>query len=398
MPLPCTTPQLSCVTTESDDGRRCEEFVYDRPPFRRTSGSVVSRHWPSTGAPVSMWMLPHVHLPTAPIMRSPDATRAIATPGQDARRPPAGPLQRLLLQEDLNFLLTNRIPRRLVTRFVGWFARLESRTLTRLTLALWQSVADDLRLDESDAQDFPSLHACFTRRLRAGARPIAADPAVLVSPCDAEVGAMGRIDADTLVQAKGMPYRLQELLLDPALAEQHRGGWFVTLRLKANMYHRFHAPCDARVERVRYISGDTWNVNPIALARVERLFCRNERVVLDLQLPVAGAALTLVPVAAILVASIRLHALPFPLDLQYRGANDLPCDWAVRKGEEMGYFENGSTIIVLASGALAPCETLCEGLTIRMGEPLLVHDAAPRASAPTAPRAAVPLPTPSIHA
>jgi phosphatidylserine decarboxylase len=125
------------------------------------------------------------------------------------------------------------------------------------------------------------------------------------------------------------------------------------------------------VREVIYISGDTWNVNPIALRRVERLFCRNERAVLDLELTSSRESLALVPVAAILVASIRLVFLPEPLTLEYRGPNRIECDRAFAKGEEMGYFEHGSTIIVFGTRGFELQPTIAEGATIRMGQALL---------------------------
>src|SRR5204862_493182 len=132
------------------------------------------------------------------------------------------------------------------------------------------------------------------------------------------VGAFGRIEDTKLFQIKGAPYSLLDLLGDPALVERHRNGRFLTLRLTSSMYHRFHAPYDGNIEKVTFIHGDVWNVNPIALKRVERLFCKNERAVLELRLP-SGEALTLVPVAAILVASIRLHFLDVTLGGRTRG-------------------------------------------------------------------------------
>jgi len=130
--------------------------------------------------------------------------------------------------------------------------------------------------------------------------------------CDAIVGACGVIAGTELYQAKGFPYTLQDLLCDPALVAPHRDGRYVTLRLTSSMYHRFHAPHDCRIEQVHYVSGDTWNVNPIALKRVERMFCKNERAVLRMRLAASGHTVTLVAVAAILVASIRLHCLGRP--------------------------------------------------------------------------------------
>jgi phosphatidylserine decarboxylase len=153
--------------------------------------------------------------------------------------------------------------------------------------------------------------------------------------------------------------------------EQYRDGRYVTLRLTAGMYHRFHAPHDCRVEEVTYISGDTWNVNPIALKRIEKLFCKNERAILRTRLEATGHVVTLVPVAAILVASIRLHFLDVLLHLKHRGPNVIPCDASVRKGEELGWFQHGSTIIVFAPDGFALTDNVHEGAIIRMGQPLM---------------------------
>ena len=153
--------------------------------------------------------------------------------------------------------------------------------------------------------------------------------------------------------------------------EAHRNGRYVTLRLTASMYHRFHAPHDCRVERVVYVSGDTWNVNPIALRRIERLFCKNERAIVSTRLAASGHPVTLVAVAAILVASIRLRCLDVLLNLRHRGPNVIACDASYRKGEELGWFEHGSTIIMFAPESFRLCDNVREGATVRVGEPLM---------------------------
>jgi phosphatidylserine decarboxylase len=111
-------------------------------------------------------------------------------------------------------------------------------------------------------------------------------------------------------------------------------------------------------------------VNPIALARVERLFCRNERAVLRLRLA-DGQPLALVPVAAILVASLRLHALDLTLNTRWAGPHEWRCDHPMRKGDELGWFEHGSTIIVFAPPGIELAPGIEPGRRIRMGEPLL---------------------------
>ncbi len=279
-------------------------------------------------------------------------------------------IKSILRQEDLNYILTNRIPRHLVTRFVGWFSQIEQPLVRDASIALWK-LCSDLNLDEAKKQKFRSLHDCFTRQLKDGARSVNADSAILVSPCDAIVGACGRVDGTQLIQAKGHPYTLPELLYDPELVNLYRDGCYVTLRLTSTMYHRFHAPHDCRVEQVTYISGDTWNVNPVALKRVEKLFCKNERVLIRTRLEATGHVITLVPVAAVLVASIRLHFLDVLLHLKHRGPNVMPCDAPLRKGEEMGWFQHGSTIIVFAPDAYALCDNVQTGAVIRMGQSLL---------------------------
>jgi phosphatidylserine decarboxylase len=273
-------------------------------------------------------------------------------------------------QEDINFLLTNRIPRRLVTRFMGWFSQIEQPLIRELSIATWR-LFSELDLSEARKTKFRSMHDCFTRELKDGARPIDPDPAVLTSPCDGIVGASGAIAGTTVFQIKGFPYRLEDLLDDPELIEAHRDGRYVTLRLTSSMYHRFHAPYDCEIEQVRYISGDTWNVNPIALKRVENLFCKNERAVLRTRLAAGSHRITLVPVAAILVASIRLPFLDGVRDLRQLKRSVIPCRAPFAKGEEIGWFQHGSTIVLFAPDGFTLCDEVREGAVIRMGQPLM---------------------------
>jgi phosphatidylserine decarboxylase len=279
-------------------------------------------------------------------------------------------LATIFLQEDVNFLFTNRIPRRLATELVGRLSRIENPLVARLSIGIWRLFADP-DLGEARKERFSSLNDCFVRELKPDARPIDPDPRVLTSPCDAIVGASGRIHGDELIQAKGFGYTLQELLGDPELERLYRDGRYVTLRLTSSMYHRFHAPYDLRVERVTYFSGDTWNTNPITLRKVQKLFCKNERAVLRTRLASTGQLITLVPVASILVASIRLHFLDVLLHLRHRGPNVIACNAPFRKGDEMGWFELGSTIIVFAPAGFELAAGVQDGTVIRMGQPLL---------------------------
>jgi phosphatidylserine decarboxylase len=282
-------------------------------------------------------------------------------------------VQKLLLQEDLNFLLTNRIPRITLTRFMGWWSQIRHPWVVSASLAVWRWFSD-LDLSEAKRKHFSSVHECFTRELLPGSRAVDPDPTAFTSPCDAIIGAWGDIQAGQVFQAKGFPYQLKDLLGDSEQcghwASLLEGGKFITLRLTSSMYHRFHAPHDVSLEHVTYFSGDTWNVNPIALARVEKLFCKNERAALHMRLS-DGRPFLMVPVAAVLVASMRLHAVDVLLNLRYRGPNEIRCDARYAKGQEMGWFEHGSTILVFVSAGLNWAEGIETGTRVKMGQTLL---------------------------
>lgn len=287
-------------------------------------------------------------------------------------------LRKIALQEDLNFLLTNRIPRNTLTRFMGWFSRIRNPWLARASIAIWRMFTD-LDLREAKNTHFNSLHECFVRELKDGARPVVMDAGVLVSPCDGIVGEFGDVSDGQLFQAKGFPYQLEDLLISQELAQSWRDSRYLTIRITSSMYHRFHAPHDGRLQRARYISGDTWNVNPIALRRIEGLFCKNERAVLETTLEIQGKKLPflLVPVAAILVASIRLHGVSLTLNHRTRDGLTLESDHHFKKGQELGWFEHGSTIIMFAPKELAFIETLRVGQRLKMGLPIMQTLAAP---------------------
>ena len=132
--------------------------------------------------------------------------------------------------EGLNFLLTNRLPRRLATTFMGRFSRIEQPLVARASIATWR-LFSNVDLSDAATTRFASMHDCFVRRLRHGARPVDMDPAVLASPCDAIVGASGTvIDGDQVEQIKGAPYRLADLIGSREAAAPYAGGSYVTDR------------------------------------------------------------------------------------------------------------------------------------------------------------------------
>ena len=278
-------------------------------------------------------------------------------------------IRNIFANEDLNFLLTNRIPRHALTVFIGWFSKIESAWIRDLSIFIWR-IFTDLDLSEAKKTQFKSLHDCFIRELKEGARPINDAESVLISPSDGIVGECGIIKNGQVFQAKGFPYQISDLLgshIDPVSLE---GGVYVTLRLTSAMYHRFHAPYSGVIDRVVYHSGDTWNVNPVALKRIENLFCKNERAAISMQIAAGRYKIYMVPVAAILVASIRLHGLDVTLNSHYRGSHHLKCALPCVKGEQLGWFEHGSTIILFAPSGFSLAPNIANGITIKMGTAL----------------------------
>ncbi|MCH2158565.1 MAG: archaetidylserine decarboxylase [Oleiphilaceae bacterium] len=275
------------------------------------------------------------------------------------------------LIETLNFWLTNYIPRAASTRLMRRLSKIENPLFVKVTLKLWQFASDDMRLHEANQQHFKSLHECFTRTLRPETRPFPEDKTLITSPCDAVIGAHGKLKNLELLQIKGMPYSLNELTQGVIDLPPYRDGHYITLRLKSSMYHHMHAPIDCDTSSIHYISGDTWNVNPPTLRRIEKLFCKNERAVIELTPEDTHARIALVPIAAILVSSMRFSHLDFPLALQCKGANNIPFERHFTRGERLGNFEHGSTIVMLTSKHFTFMPDMEEGQIIRMGQALM---------------------------
>ncbi len=272
----------------------------------------------------------------------------------------------LTIAEHFNFLMTNRIPRRLVTRVLGRISRIESPMLARCLIRLWQWFDADLRLDESSASNFRSLNECFIRPIKPQLRPIDFGEDKLTSPCDGIVVSCGVVADGQLFQAKGMPYYISDLMPNADLADRYEGSTFVTIRLKPGFYHRFHAPIAGSIDRVEYMYGDTWNVNPIALKRIQQLYCRNERAAME----IVGSEFScvLVPIAAVLVASLQIHGINQPLDLSLGKNKTFHLKAEVLQGQELGYFQHGSTIILFVDARFTKCGDWAEGDRINMGQ------------------------------
>jgi phosphatidylserine decarboxylase len=261
------------------------------------------------------------------------------------------------------------VPQHGLSRLAGRLA--ESRT-PWLRNALIRTFAGVYRVDLGEAArhavaDYHSFNDFFTRELGPGRRPLPPDPALVVSPADGVISALGPIEGDTLLQAKGIRYSLATLLGDARSAARFVGGGFLTVYLAPSDYHRVHAPAAGVLRTSRAIPGALFSVNARTESGVPGLFCRNERLVLEMEVDAAPFAIVLV--GALLVASI---ATPFGTPPSpFRRRVETPHATAIARGDEIGRFLLGSTAIVAwPAGAAQVQPELASGTRIRMGEPI----------------------------
>jgi phosphatidylserine decarboxylase len=259
-----------------------------------------------------------------------------------------------------------------LSRLTGWLAdrHLPSAILGPLIRAYARVYGVDLGEAAEPVDAFRTFNAFFTRALRAGARPIDRRAGAVTSPSDSRVISIGRVPDDgRLEQVKGRTYDLDTLLGSPAGAEPYRGGRHATLYLSPGMYHRVHAPVDGRIVGWRYMPGRLFPVNPPSVRSVPGLFTRNERVAIFLEID-GQAPVVLVLVGAANVGRITLRFTTLVTNTGAAGGWDSPPEpLPVRRGEELGVFNLGSTVVLLlADPTLEPAVE--PGALVQMGEAL----------------------------
>ena len=271
--------------------------------------------------------------------------------------------------------LQRLIPQHALSRTLGRLARARQPLVKN---ALIDTFARAYRVDlgeaaRKSAHEFASFNDFFTRELAPAVRPLPDDRDALLSPCDGTVSQAGAISGDTLVQAKGKTYSLAQLLGDADWAGTFDGGSFVTIYLAPRDYHRVHAPCSGVVRRSIAIPGTLFSVNAATEAGLDGLFCRNERLVIELVS--AHGRIAVVMVGALIVASIEtvFGAARSP----YVARIERPHDVAIEAGAELGRFLLGSTVIVVVPrGAATLADDVVPARRVRLREALGVTDAA----------------------
>ena len=261
--------------------------------------------------------------------------------------------------------LQRLLPQHALSRLLGRFAN--SSLLSRPLIHAF-SAAYGVSLQEAERQtidEYRTFNDFFTRALASGARPLPDDVAAFVSPVDGAVSQLGTIHDGQLLQAKGIRYPLNSLLLDSRADHVFDGGWFATIYLAPSDYHRVHVPANGTLARSVAVPGELFSVNARTEAGVERLFCRNERLVMHFKSAVGPLALVMV--GALIVASIET-VFDSPRS-PYIKEEIATHDRVFTRGEEIGRFLLGSTVIVvLPRDTIRPNAKLAVGYRVRMGE------------------------------
>ena len=263
------------------------------------------------------------------------------------------------------------LPKKLVTQLAGRFASAELGGVTQAAISRFVAHygVDMSEAAEPDITRYASFNDFFTRALRAGARPLA--DADYVCPVDGAISQFGAIERDQIFQAKGHHYSTCALLAgDTALAAEFEHGQFATIYLSPKDYHRIHMPCAGRLQRMVYVPGDLFSVNPTTARGVPGLFARNERVVCVFD--TARGPFVLVLVGATIVGSMATvwHGVvnpPRPGEIKRWNYADKLVELA--KGAEMGRFLVGSTVVLLwPKGTLKFNPDWAPGGAVRMGQ------------------------------
>jgi phosphatidylserine decarboxylase len=249
-------------------------------------------------------------------------------------------------------------PKKVGSRLVGWAAARPLPASWRRPLLgrFARHYGIDLAEADRPLDDYPSLQALFTRRLRAGLRPQdPAAPGFVNSPVDGRIVACGRIEAGLAIQAKGLPYRVGELLKHDPGAARFEGGHYLTLYLSPKDYHRIHVPIEGRVSAVSRVEGELWPVNDASTGHVPRLYERNRRATWT---ALGTGSCEGLEVAAVLVGATHVGGVV--IDPRWLGGRSLPEDGGFPvallpcgAGDDLGTFEFGSTVVLLIGGPRA---------------------------------------------
>jgi len=241
------------------------------------------------------------------------------------------------------------LPRNLISRICGYLSNLHLPVFCLQLIIKFFCRFYEVNLYESEKNisEFHTFNEFFTRRLKREARPVDQSKNSLISPVDGFIGEYGTIKNGILIQAKGMDYRLQDLIQDKNRTTVYDGGEFITIYLAPHNYHRIHSITDGEVNEFSYITGDLWTVSSLGINYITNLFARNER--LTTYINTKNGECAIVKVGATVVGKIRVNYHSQVSNLSRKISKKITLDdpYRLEKGQEIGLFELGSTVICL---------------------------------------------------
>jgi phosphatidylserine decarboxylase len=267
------------------------------------------------------------------------------------------------------------LPQNQISRWAGKFAR--SKFSKKFIKTFVKHYQIDLSEAEKSVEEYEHLTDFFTRKLKKGVRKVHSSSQSVVSPVDGTISEFGTIQDDTLIQAKGMDYSVSQLLGNSKMAERFCGGTFVTIYLSPSDYHRIHTPLAGKGIAYTYIPGRLFPVNQIGVKHVKGLFVRNERLITYLETD--AGLVGMVKVGAFIVGSVKVN---YARELSTNPAHGIPVSRRItpvptyEKGDEIGWFEFGSTVILLFEKEKVHfLPELAVGKKVKMGEEIgRIHD------------------------
>ncbi|MGL1933370.1 MAG: archaetidylserine decarboxylase [Fibrobacterales bacterium] len=259
------------------------------------------------------------------------------------------------MKEQIIWTILVLLPKNLISQLFGWLAYREWPLFAPIFRDVFVNMYSiDMSEAEAEQSEYPSVQKLFIRRLKKGARPIGSDE--LISPVDGKLSQYGTIHQPELelIQAKGKTYSLEKLIGSKERANSFENGIWATIYLAPFNYHRIHSPVTGSIVETTYIPGNLWPVNTMSIARVPELFCVNERVITTIEGENGGTCLV-VKVGATNVGRISLSYTDLIISNTISPlAPQKPVQWkpsepiAITKGDELGIFELGSTVVIIA--------------------------------------------------
>ncbi|HBI04173.1 MAG TPA: phosphatidylserine decarboxylase [Paenibacillaceae bacterium] len=265
-------------------------------------------------------------------------------------------------------LVLAALPQNQISRLAGKMAR------SKFSKKLVKGYASHFKIDVTEAEknieEYEHVTDFFTRKLKKGMRKVDSSPRTIVSPVDGTISEFGSIHNDTLIQAKGIDYRVTQLVGNSKMAERFKDGMFITIYLSPSDYHRIHTPLAGKGVSYSYIPGRLFPVNQIGVKNVKGLFARNERLITYLE--TEAGLVAMVKVGAFIVGSVKVN---YHNEVTTNPSHGIPISREITpvpsyaKGDEIGWFEFGSTVILLfEKDKMNLLPGLVAGQKVRMGE------------------------------